>query len=215
MWSTGSTRSTGCPGRHRQGTGSALLCACVLASLVAAGPSPADEAPGESAEVDPTRLVAPAESSERTPLALRNLTGDLHLSGMTFVGSRGDVTEFVLRAREALFRPDTKIAELEDVHVNGSESVPEERFVVQCARGELNVETSDFYAEGDVQGTTHDGKLYRAPWVRYDHEQALLFSDAPVTLVEPEGTFRGDGFRYHVKDGSFRLLGNVRVVQTP
>ncbi|MDJ0851218.1 MAG: LPS export ABC transporter periplasmic protein LptC [Myxococcota bacterium] len=190
----------------------------VVAVLVVGvyGVGRADEAQDGVVAVTPASVpAAPAEATGRTPDALGNLAGDLHLRGMTFVGSRGDVTEFVLRAREALFRPDTNIAELEDVHVNGSESVPEERFVVQCARGELNVETSDFYAEGDVLGTTHDGKIYRAPWVRYDHEEALLFSDAPVTLEEPDGTFRGDGFRYHIKDRNFRLLGNVSMVQTP
>ncbi len=200
-------------------TSRALLPLVVLA--LSAGPVRAEgpSVEAKAAEARPTaetvETTAAAPAATRTPDALENLSGDLHLTGMTFVGSRGDVTEFVLRAREALFRPDTKIAELEEVYVDGSESDPADRFAVQCARGELNVETSDFYAEGDVRGTTSDGKRYQAPWVRYDHDEALLYSDAPVTLEEPDGTFRGDGFRYHVKDGSFRLLGNVSLVQTP
>jgi LPS export ABC transporter protein LptC len=132
---------------------------------------------------------------------------------MTFVGSRGDVTEFVLRAREALFRPDTNIAELEDVRVNGIEEDESEGFTIRCERGELNVETNDFLAQGNVQGTTPDGRSYAAPWVFYDHDEGVLYTDAAATMEDSTGTFRGDGFRYHLEDGSFRLLGNVRVVQ--
>jgi lipopolysaccharide export system protein LptA len=49
--------------------------------------------------------------------------------------------------------------------------------------------------------------------VRYDHEDAVLFTDAPVRMVDDTGVFRGDGFRYHVKERRFQLLGNVRVEQ--
>ena len=77
----------------------------------------------------------------------------------------------------------------------------------------MNIETTDFSAEGDVQGETGDGQRYWAPWVRYDHDEGLLYTDAPVRLVDAAGTFRGDGFRYHVHERRFRLLENVRVEQ--
>jgi lipopolysaccharide export system protein LptA len=32
-------------------------------------------------------------------------------------------------------------------------------------------------------------------------------------MVDDSGSFRGDGFRYHVRDQRFKLLGNVRVEQ--
>jgi len=152
--------------------------------------------------------VASSESDD-------GLVGELEVQGMTFVGSRGDVTEFVLEARAASFSPTSKVAQLQDVQVNGNEAGDGGEFLMSCARGELDVETSNFLAEGDVRGQTGDGRRYEAPWVRYDHEQSLLYSDAPVLMEDSTGTFRGDGFRYHMKDGSFRLLGNVRVVQAP
>ena len=57
------------------------------------------------------------------------------------------------------------------------------------------------------------GQRVFAPWVRYDHAKGLLYSDAPVRMIDDSGSFRGDGFRYHVRDQRFKLLGNVRVEQ--
>jgi hypothetical protein len=51
--------------------------------------------------------------------------------------------------------------------------------------------------------------------VRYDHTSDVLYTEAPVSMVNDTGTFRADGFRYHVDERRFRLLGNVRVVQAP
>jgi hypothetical protein len=34
-------------------------------------------------------------------------------------------------------------------------------------------------------------------------------------MVDDTGTFRGTGFVYRVDDRTFKLLGNVSVVQTP
>jgi hypothetical protein len=82
-----------------------------------------------------------------------------------------------------------------------------------CDAGELDVETNDFTATGDVRGSTGDGRRYEAPWVKYDHEKDLLFSDAPVIMHDDTGTFAGDGFRYYVEQRRFRLTGNVRMVQ--
>ena len=81
-------------------------------------------------------------------------------------------------------------------------------------RQEGDVETYNFTAEGDVRGVTGDGDRYAAPWVEYDHEKGLLFSDAPVEMVDDTGRFRGDGFRFHMDEERFELLGNVIVVQS-
>jgi hypothetical protein len=41
----------------------------------------------------------------------------------------------------------------------------------------------------------------------------LLHTDAEVTVVDGAGRFRGDGFRYHIEERRFELLGNVSVEQ--
>jgi LPS export ABC transporter protein LptC len=155
------------------------------------------------------------EGADNPAEVFSSLKAELRVTGMTYVASREDVTEFVLRARRAFFMPDTNIAKLEHVHVKATDDEDRSSFEVSCGRGELDVETNDFLAEGNVRGTTGDGRRYAASWVRYDHEQGLLYTDAPVTMEDDTGAFRGDGFRYHVKQRRFRLLGNVSLVQTP
>jgi len=139
----------------------------------------------------------------------------LRLTGMTFVGSRGALRELVLRSRKAVFLPDPGIAELEEVTVEVAEAEGGRSFSMTCLRAELNVDTHDFLAEGEVQGETGDGRAYSAPWVRYQHEEGLLYTEAPVRMVDETGVFRGDGFRYHLKERRFQLLGNVRLEQGP
>ena len=147
----------------------------------------------------------------------QNLNAELRVTGLTFVGSRNEVSEFVLRAERAIFKPETNLAELEKMDVTSTDGTDptnaKRSFGVRCDRGELNVETNDFLAEGDVRGTAGDGRRYQAAWVRYNHEQQLLYTDAPVRMQDETGNFRGDGFRYYVKERRFELLGNVTLVQ--
>jgi LPS export ABC transporter protein LptC len=139
----------------------------------------------------------------------------LRVTGMTFVGSRGSLREVVLRSRSATLRPDQALAELEGVSAEVSEGEGGRSFSMTCRRAEFHIDTHDFLAEGRVEGATGDGRKYSAPWVRYEHEQGVLYTDAPVRMVDDTGVFRGDGFRYHVKERRFQLLGNVRVEQGP
>jgi hypothetical protein len=41
----------------------------------------------------------------------------------------------------------------------------------------------------------------------------MLHTDAPVTVVDSGSTFSGDGFRYHIDERRFELLGNVVMEQ--
>lgn len=139
----------------------------------------------------------------------------LEVEGMTFVGSRAGIREVVLRSATASLRPEENIAELSDVRAELSDGEDGRNVSMTCARVELDIETNDFLAEGDVRGETADGQEYATSWVRYQHEEGLLYTDAPVQMSDKRGSFRGDGFRYHVQERRFELLGNVRVEQRP
>lgn len=139
----------------------------------------------------------------------------LRVSGMTFVGSRGGESELIVHATGALFHPDTGMADLENVRASVSDDQDPDSFTMKCDRAELNVDTNDFTARGNVEGLTGEGQRYQTPWVRYDHARSMLSTEAPVVMNDKSGTFRGEGFRYYLEERRFELLGNVTVDQVP
>jgi len=167
----------------------ALCCAFAMASAASTESPPADTADEDSQE--------------------------LHATGMTFIGSRGEASELVLQSHFATFFPDDDLADLREVHAVVNDDEDGESFEMTCDHAELNVETNDFRAEGNVRGTTSSGQHYTAPWVQYEHDPGLLHSDAPVVMVDGKRTYRGEGFEYRIEDRVFRLLRNVSVVETP
>jgi LPS export ABC transporter protein LptC len=139
----------------------------------------------------------------------------LKLEGMTFIASRGDANELVLRAAKARFKAGEQRVYLEDVHATVEPGKQAGSFEIECDRGSLDMETNDFEAIGNVRGRTEGGRRFSAPWVRYDHHAGLLFTNAPVLISEDAITYRGGGFRYYVRERRFRLLGGASVVQEP
>lgn len=138
----------------------------------------------------------------------------LDIEGMTYVSSYGSQNELVVRSRFAAFETDREIARLREVSASVKSSEQRPGFDMVCDRAELDLTTNDFFAEGNVEGKTEGGRKFSADWVRYDHEQSMLFTDAPVVITEESGTaFRGGGFRYYVDEQRFRLLGGASVVQ--
>ena len=163
-------------------------------------------------------LVAALCSVSIAALAAADEPPGLRVTGMTFVGSRGADSELVVRAATAHFFPDSGMANLNDVEVvvtDGEDAANGKGFEMRCDDAELNVKTNDFTASGNVAGVTGNGQHYSTPWVRYEHEAALLLTDASVVVVDQAGTFRGDGFRYFIEERRFQLLGNVSVEQAP
>lgn len=138
----------------------------------------------------------------------------LEIAGLTFIGSRGDGSELVLRATRAVMAPDTHQARLFDVRAEVTNEQGSS-FTMRCTEATLNLATNDFSAEGDVTGVTEEGERYAAPWVRYSEEDDLLYSDARVSMENESGRYSGDGFRYQIRERRFRLIGNVRVEQAP
>jgi hypothetical protein len=139
----------------------------------------------------------------------------LDVDGMTFVATRDARTEVVVWAVHARFLTDSEIVQLEDVHATVDSDDRARAFDLMCERGQLNLETNDFRAEGSVTGSTDRGRRFSAPWVEYDHEAGLLFTDAPVLITEDAVTFRGGGFEYFVREHRFVLKRGASVVQEP
>lgn len=137
----------------------------------------------------------------------------LNIGGMTFVASRGDDNEMILHAVRARFKTDEERVLLEEVHMVVKPRDYSGSFEIFCDKGQLDISTNDFEATGNVRGSTEGGRTFTAPWVHYNHEEGLLFTNAPVLINEDAITYRGGGFQYYVRSKRFRLLGGASVVQ--
>ena len=153
------------------------------------------------------------------PLSADSRPPVLEVEGMTFVASRGSTREVVVRSDTARFDTDVDIVHLKVVRVlvasgkSGKSGKSERELEITCDRGQLDLTTSDFTAEGNVKGRMESGLTFTAEWIHYDHDKGLLFTDAPVLITDAGGTFRGGGFRYIVEERRFKLLGGASVVQ--
>jgi LPS export ABC transporter protein LptC len=147
------------------------------------------------------------------------LEGDLgqvlNVLGMTFVSSEGSSNEIILRAERARFYPEREVADLEQVEVEVAPGGGRIGFEMRCDRGQLNLATQDFLAEGHVVGTIEGGRQFEAQWVAYDEKKGILYTDEPVLIVDQGGRYQGGGFRYFVNEQRFRLQGGATVVQQP
>ena len=139
----------------------------------------------------------------------------LNVEGMTFVASEGSANEVLLHAERAEFYPERDVATLEEVEVEVAPGSGRLGFRMRCDEGELNLRTHAFLAEGHVVGTIEGDRQFEALWVAYDDAKGVLYTDDPVLIVDPDGRYRGGGFRYFVNEERFRLEGGATVVQEP
>ncbi len=133
---------------------------------------------------------------------------------MTYAASRGEASELVVEATEARVSPAEARVELEGVRARVGAAARGEGALgslggleLSCERGTLRLDTRDFVADGRVQGHTGDGREFRTESLRYQHDRGLVATDSPVWIREAAGSYRGDGFRYWVRENRFRLLG--------
>ncbi len=130
----------------------------------------------------------------------------LELGGMTFVASRGAENEVVLRAEQARFEKGEKLAHLQVVHLLLAPEREMPGLDMTADRGTVHIETSNFDAEGNVRGTTGDGRRFRTQRLRYDHAKGLVSTSSPVDIDDDAGSYRGmAGFRFYVRENRFQL----------
>ena len=142
-------------------------------------------------------------------------SGGVLMREITLVASRAGERELLLRSRRASLDPATRRARLWDVSAEVVDAGEDRRLRIECDRAEVEIETQNFRAEGRVRGDTGEGQRFSTDAVHYDHASEVLSSDSAVELIDATGSLRGDGFRYHVAERRFELLGNVRVEQDP
>lgn len=135
----------------------------------------------------------------------------MQLTKPTFVATRENMTEVRVQAAAGVIEEATSKATLDDVHAEWSGADGKPSLEITCERGELDLESNDLLASGDVHGTLADGRRFIGPWLRYDRARGVAFTDAPVEILEDARVLRGGGFEYRVRDRRLRLTAGARV----
>lgn len=131
---------------------------------------------------------------------------ELRVTEMTYVASREARNLYLVQARESRVNPVTEVATLDGVHVSMSPG-EQQGFEFRCARGEIELATGNFRAEGTVHGTTADGRRFSTEWLKYDSVARILSTTSPVLIEDETGKYRGKkGFRYFVDRTQLDLL---------
>lgn len=135
----------------------------------------------------------------------------MRLSEMTFVASSENVTEIRVEAASGVIDEAANRADLETVHAQWAGADGKMSLELTCERGELDLETNDLVATGNVRGLLSDGRRFVGPSLRYDRARGVAFTDAPVEIIEEGRILSGGGFQYHVRDRRLRLTAGARV----
>ncbi len=135
----------------------------------------------------------------------------MRLSKMTFLAASENVTEVRVEAESGVIDEVANKADLSGVHAEWAGADGKPSLELTCDRGELDLETNDLVATGDVRGLLADGRRFVGPSLRYDRAKGIAFTDSPVEIIEAGRVLSGGGFRYHVRDRRLRLTGGARV----
>lgn len=154
-----------------------------------------------------------AFAGESDPLA-----ADLAVEGMTFVASEGSRSDAIVEAERASLGRSERVARLSEVHARvgkaaGSSAAGEGGLELRCERGSFDLASGDLTAEGNVSGTTADGRRFETQRLVYRRATGRVTTRSPVVIHDAFGTIRGAGFEYWVRENRFRLVGGASVEQ--
>jgi LPS export ABC transporter protein LptC len=135
----------------------------------------------------------------------------MRLSGMTFVASSESVTEVRVEAESGVIDETANKALLETVQAEWAGADGKPSLELTCERGELDLETNDLVATGNVHGLLADGRRFVGPSLRYDRARGVAYTDTPVQIIEEGRVLSGGGFEYHVRDRRLRFTSGARV----
>ena len=136
------------------------------------------------------------------------------LSNMTFLAASGDVTEVRVQAVSGVIDQAANRADLTDVSAAWAGADGKPSLELTCQRGQLDLETNDLVATGDVRGLLADGRRFIGPSLRYDRARGVAYTDAPVQIIEEGRVLSGGGFEYHVRDRRLRFKAGARVEES-
>jgi LPS export ABC transporter protein LptC len=158
------------------------------------------------------QLVAAVAFVAPSAFAAPGSVPPLRLERLTFVATRETTAEIRVQADAAVIDEAANKAQLEQVDAEWADDLGRPSLRIRCNRGELDLETNDLVASGNVRGQLADGRRFVSPSLRYDRTRGVAFTRSPVEILEGGGrVLRGGGLEYHVRERRLRLTSGAKV----
>lgn len=136
---------------------------------------------------------------------------DMVMSNVRFVDTRRGKRNWMVESKTARLLKEKDRAFFEHVHITFYGKDGREMHLYSD-RGELNTETRNMRAEGDIRGRSSDGLEFFTSTLRYDYKKREISTDDSVKIIASGFETEGVGMVFDVDNETFRLLGQVRLM---
>ncbi len=150
------------------------------------------------------RRGGPEELLEALP---KNI--DLALKEVSYTESENGSRRWTLLADAAAHSVQSGIAKLENIRMTFFDPEGVEEGSLQARQGAIQTESREVEVQGEVVLTSPRGYIFYTDELRYNDQQRMIFTEAPVRLVSGDMQLRGTGLRFHVGKNTFELLADV------
>ncbi len=155
------------------------------------------------------RNMGDDERQEEPKSSLQLPKADMVMTNVRFVDTRQGKRNWVVQSRTARLFKDKNRAAFDGVHITFYAKDGREMHLYSN-RGELNTDTRDMTAAGDIRGRSSDGLEFFTSTLRYTYEKREIMTGDPVKIVGSGFETEGIGMTVDVDRETVELLNQVR-----
>ncbi|MDP3938911.1 MAG: LPS export ABC transporter periplasmic protein LptC [Deltaproteobacteria bacterium] len=155
------------------------------------------------------RNVGEGERQEDRKATLQLPKADMVMTNVKFVDSRQGKRNWVVQSRTARLFKDKNRAAFEGVHITFFARDGREMHLYSNS-GELDTDTRDMTAAGDIRGRSSDGLEFFTSTLKYTYEKREITTGDPVKIVGSGFETEGIGMTVDVERETVELLNQVR-----
>ena len=157
------------------------------------------------------RNMTDEERPEASKIAFSLPDADMVMSNVRFIDTRRGKRNWMVESKTARLLKEKDRAFFENVHITFYRKDGREMHLYSN-NGELNTDTRNMRAEGDIRGRSSDGLEFFTSRLRYDYKKREISTDDSVKIIASGFETEGVGMVLDVEKETFRLLDQVRLM---
>ena len=157
------------------------------------------------------RNMGDEERPEASKITFSLPDADMVMSNVRFVDTRRGKRNWMVESKTARLLKEKDRAFFEHVHITFYGKDDREMHLYSD-RGELDTDSRNMRAEGDIRGRSSDGLEFFTSTLRYNYKKREISTDAPVKIIASGFETEGVGMVLDVDMESVRLLDQVRLL---